>query len=571
MNKKIKSFGVVAILIIAGAILFVPTGTSSTVEAPFGTWRIEVSSTDSSGNIHPMSVVNTLGGQMLQWTHGGADVTVVTCKLYASATGNGYDYCDIDCTNNEAPFYRMSLSVHLNYIDEDGLPHGYQGMSTPPPNEIIRLDVNGDEVLLIESVTPMSAFEGFSEIPPDETREYTLKWYFFAIPLIYRGVSGDTPDYWEEETVTLTVESNVEVTWEDEGPSCGDGVCANEPWPGENCKTCTDDCGICNSKMALVDATNLGTGLRGSTSGVTFHHGNDDYSWNEWTQITTPYHIEVFKNANAWSFYVWAETGTTGKTLKAHTYIEVDGVMINLIDTSWSDVGSVVTENTWYQLGYWTEWEELHRLIHDSTNYKLYISAWLEGGPNAHTLTVNPEESNDDHTLVVNLVGSVVDSTPPYTFSVNSGDYYNIKVDWYNTMLDGENKVTASKSGTMGSSDTTITINHPNVWYIVAMCDRPTFGPFYMYCTPPLPPMQYESPDGVWVFYRGAGTYEVEWDSQSGYGARTKSGTVVDEPIAIICYWESGAQFITNGMFSITSAPTSYSRYSYNGNYLGVI
>jgi len=198
---------VAAVLLILAAVFLVPIGQGDEVESPFGSWRFEVTSTDSEGNTHPMSVVNTMGGQMLQWTHGGIDLTSVTCRLYASATGEGYDYCDIDCRNSA---YRMYIYVSLNYTDNDGITHSYGGDMSKPPNEIIRLDINGAEELIIESVTTMSDF-GISSA---DTQVYALEWYFFAFPLIYRGVTGDTPDPWVEEEVNIVVESDVEVTWE---------------------------------------------------------------------------------------------------------------------------------------------------------------------------------------------------------------------------------------------------------------------------------------------------------------------------------------------------------------------
>lgn len=548
MIKKTKVI-IIAVLLVLVAVLVIPTGLGDEIETPFGSWRFEIITTDSNGNDHPMSVVRSIGGQMLQWTHGGEDVSTVTFRLYASAIGSGYDYCDINCGYN-SEFYILPALLGVSLCSRD---------LTRPTEDTIRLTVNGPEVLIIEAVTPMSDFETCSWVPPSNTQELMLVWYFSAEPLRYRGVVGETPDSWQEESIFEIIQSDIEVTWvEGATEPCGDGSCNFGPWPEENCASCPTDCGVCDAEMMEIH-TSVGYGLTEDSEGMGFHHGKDDYSWTDWIFPSAPYSIEVFKNADAWNLWVKTGSGTSGKTIKASCEIVSYSVTYHPLVTAWSDSGDTVESDTWYELGFWTEWEENHILISNNQNYKIYFNIWLEGSADSHTLTVNANNYNDE-TVVTNMVTGASDSSSPYQFELDFGEYYIIETDWY-----GNNEVKTATSGdNMPDNDKTITMNHPNSWLI---------GVMHVGSNPPYSTkVGAETQYGVGaVFYRQNGVYTVYGYDGSGT-EKTHTATLDDNDFSFVFNWFSKAQMYTGSTFSIVDTDRSaYKSYSYDGNYLGVI
>ena len=113
MNKKIKSFGVIAILIIAGLVVLQLPASSAEVEAPFGEWQVLVGITDTDGRYIPMEI-ETFGNQMLNVFIGGTQISSVTYTLKAKATGSGYDTCEVDFGS---AFIAAKVCLDAPYID----------------------------------------------------------------------------------------------------------------------------------------------------------------------------------------------------------------------------------------------------------------------------------------------------------------------------------------------------------------------------------------------------------------------------------------------------------------------
>ena len=96
-----KALIVVAILVLA-AVMIVPIGTSDVVDSPFGQWKVGIRAVGKDGSVTPLSIVNTIGGQILSVS--GPDIDVngsLEFYISAKATGEGYTQCEIDMTDVE--------------------------------------------------------------------------------------------------------------------------------------------------------------------------------------------------------------------------------------------------------------------------------------------------------------------------------------------------------------------------------------------------------------------------------------------------------------------------------------
>ena len=69
-RKTIVAVGLILILVI---VLMIPLGQSDTPDASFGKWKVGIRAIASDGTTIPLSVVNTVWGQLLSVSSGGVE------------------------------------------------------------------------------------------------------------------------------------------------------------------------------------------------------------------------------------------------------------------------------------------------------------------------------------------------------------------------------------------------------------------------------------------------------------------------------------------------------------------
>lgn len=382
--KKIL-IGFVILFVLIAAFLVIPTPSGDTVKAPFGEWRVELIGLGCCGQkleFQPSSIT----GQLLEFTKDGTEVEQVEINIYATPTGSGFDSVEFDLSDDHwdynCPFISPSLQVGNTVYNYDTID--YNG-------DLNRQIPLGEEVLFHSGTIHLDdIFTLHPEINENTDQTMYLDITFNLYECIYRGVSqqGDGP--WQTSDVSFTVRSDVALDWTSEGPSCGDGTCEGQPYPGENCKTCPSDCGTCNAKITNHIVELHDNGLTKDPDGIQFKHGYDDYSWSNWAYKNPPYSIEVFKNADAWTQWIWVNSGYSGTLYATATVYNDVGVAFPLYETDFSDNGVSATGGDWYCLSWWTEWETDHTLTENCPDFSLRIDVYLSGGGSGFPQITSP-------------------------------------------------------------------------------------------------------------------------------------------------------------------------------------
>jgi len=133
MQKKII---IIAVIVILLATIFVPIEGTNAVESEFGSWIIEVEAEDENGDIIPLTMVSSLADRGLSVYHGGTQVNIVNYKIKASATGSGYDNCEIDMS---------AMGIQAKVYDTGG-SNVYSYTKTYGPASVL-IPVNGVSTL----------------------------------------------------------------------------------------------------------------------------------------------------------------------------------------------------------------------------------------------------------------------------------------------------------------------------------------------------------------------------------------------------------------------------------------
>ena len=215
MNKKIKSFGVIAILIIAGLVVLQLPASSSEVVAPFGEWQVLVGITDTDGNYIPMEI-ESYGSQILTVFIEDLPVSSITYTLKARATGEGFDTCDI---------YMSEANIGAT-ITGGSFSHDFPVQT----GGVTTLDVGSSLfVLVYEYVLDADDIDSVTT----SAGAYTVTFSSRDGTVMYRGLpDGD----WESTDAIPSASTNIEVTNEFNCYKCdGQGGLLTVESSGETC------------------------------------------------------------------------------------------------------------------------------------------------------------------------------------------------------------------------------------------------------------------------------------------------------------------------------------------------
>jgi hypothetical protein len=358
-----------------------------------------------------------------------------------------------------------------------------------------------------------------------------MNFLFQYIDCTFRGVSasGDAGP-WDEEDVSFTAQSDVTIQWNQED-SCGDGDCNNEPYPGENCMSCPDDCGTCNGRILpsdrsfLVEDSSLLT--KDTSWGIqrTYYTGS---SWSGWSQGNTNWeHVEVFENNNNFCAYVYPSSSAVGMTLNGECRVRpiyADGskgayIVLPQVEESWNDLGKTLSSSDCSDgvSGYWrTDWYENHRLVHNG-KYELDVYYWLGGSPSPDP---DPPQSPS-----VDITGAppLIDPANEYAYvTYNHGDPDSSTVDttisWGGDGVDTyQNEGLSQEYTRQHQTSLTYGLTHTGMTVTVSVEDDDGLT----------------ASDSIWI-----------------------------------SFW-TGLEIVSTGLFSITDTNTDFEKYEYDGNVLG--
>lgn len=391
LPKKTIPVLLIGLMIVLAAVFIIPSSSGDTLDTGFGTFRVEVIAADccETMQMQPSSVL----GNMLSFTKEGDEVHDFTIKIYATATGSGFDSCELDFSDS---------TTQLQYSLNDG-NLGSETHDLSPLETMLPLGV--EKQLFVDTIHLEDLINGN---PASQSVSFDA--YFESINFKFRGVSNDGNGPWESSDVSFSVESDTQLTWNWEDP-CGDGSCKNEPYPGENCMSCSEDCGSCNGRIRpsdrsfiVEDSSLLGKDIWDIQR--TYYTGS---GWSSWSKGNTNWeHVEVFEYNNNFCAYVWPSSSAVGATLNGQCRIRPiysdgsKGTWINLpqVDESWNDLGDTITSSDTSNgiSGYWrTDWWENHRLTHNG-KYEMQVYYWLDGVESPDPVLTPPQTlmaSND--------------------------------------------------------------------------------------------------------------------------------------------------------------------------------
>ena len=200
-------------MLIITCFFIIPTGSGSTSTNSFGSWEFKLIGTTVDGEVVEFEPINNMAGQLLSWSYNGEELQTVTCEVYAKATGEGYDYCDLDISDCQLyPFLYQSETQQAG------------GSGTFGTDDIISIPVNSESgTKIIETICNFDEMEN-KNVFTDGTM--TLQFVFAQRPLRFRGRSGSNTDPWSEQTETFQIETQMTITYEEK--TCGDGNCERE-------------------------------------------------------------------------------------------------------------------------------------------------------------------------------------------------------------------------------------------------------------------------------------------------------------------------------------------------------
>jgi hypothetical protein len=397
------------LILILGGIMFIPIGVSENIETPFGQWIVEVEGTTPTGQIIPFSTVKTIGGQLLSWTTGGQTISHVNVKIYAQATGSGYDYCDIDLGTYEV----------VAKIYEGGI--GYSEVIFSSLGQTFELPVNGAKVLIFDISTDLSAFESRTGV--DYGDVFTIKFLFragyvgFVEDITFCGRTSDGEvGPWQTYSDIFTINTDITLKYEDDYvPSP-----CNQPYPGNNCQSNPSECGVCNAHLSSINAYSSGAYVAsfgwGSSSSygtcdVIYHYYDVDH-WSSWEAANTNDHIEVFRYRD---IFAMTSKPTEEGVLRAYMTLEhptKGTIYLEEYHVGWDNdkLGMTVSAGEWCNAYFHTNKKENHLLL-SGGGWALTGILWYEPtgtSPQYYDLTVQSYPCSDS---IVHVVGSGYDET----------------------------------------------------------------------------------------------------------------------------------------------------------------
>lgn len=421
--KKIIGILIVAVLL-GSLFLFVPTGQSQNIKTPFGNWTVELTGTTPCGDTVPFSTVNTVVGQIFSWSTGGQEIDHLNIKIYAQATGDGYETCELN----------MGTYELIALLSEPGT-----GVSRPvgtPLAQTFELPVNGDQVLIVDADTDLSIFESASSVDYGDT--FTIKFWFrkLTVPypgeyITFRGIESDgTEGPWQEYTDVFVINTDITLTYEEDyvppPPSC------NEPFPGQNCQSSPSECGPCNAHLTDVYGWSGGSveGFGWSSSSpygecnIIYKYYDVDH-WSSWEAANVNDHIEVFRYRN-----MFAVTGKPNTEAYLRGYCKMTHPTEGTVyleefhaTPRWSNdkLGLILPVGDWGSAYFHTNKKENHLLL-SGGGWEIEMKLWFEptgNGPNPippQYLTVKTSPPGD----IVCVDGDCVQASQ-HSFLVDKG------------------------------------------------------------------------------------------------------------------------------------------------------
>ncbi len=193
-QNKIIAIIIVIAIIVSMIIIIKPT-VATTVDVPFGELRIEVVGIDNDGEYEVLNPTGILGEKM-EFMMGSSEVTQVEVNIYCTATGEGYDFVELD--------FQTLVMMSMKMFEDGGQ---ITSLSTPMPDglkqQTIPLNI---ETLIWGHTFQLSTFEGSFDITEDHVFVFEIECSFAT--LRYRGITGDAG------SVNLPVTGTSVNTWE---------------------------------------------------------------------------------------------------------------------------------------------------------------------------------------------------------------------------------------------------------------------------------------------------------------------------------------------------------------------
>jgi|GEM_PF-6546652 len=370
--------GLMIVIIFLSLLFFVPTGESQTIDAPFGDWFVEVEGVTTEGETIQFSLLNTIGSKALSFTYGGQEVDQINCRIYAKATGEGYEYCDIDLS-------QTYISSNLMLGNK-----GYEGETIYGPSETKTVNVNGEKELVMTATLDLNYFEDIANL---EEGTATLEIYCFKLPIRYRGRNGDEADPWVEEQSSFFVHTGINFQYEEEQ----EPVTCNNPYPGDNCFTNPSACGSCNSKLRDIGNMQKGVGL--DQYPVLYYKYHISSGWTDWKVAGNGDKIQVFYHHNV--FCLTAKSAVPGTVRGWITMISPSGKQVSLNKYKSYDNSNLdehVNEGGMCYAYFSTGWESGHLLTENgywTINGKLWVDAdSAPPSPSYYDVTIKGDPSS---------------------------------------------------------------------------------------------------------------------------------------------------------------------------------
>ncbi len=474
--KKIIIVVIIATILIIPALFILPTIGADIIPTEFGNMRVEIITKDTDGvekTLSPTSI------RTMEWMQGTTEVAEVEVKVYVTCVGS-YENVEFDVSEQGPPTGYGAPKINANLQSGSSsyqLDSYYQGANT------ITVPT-GEEILFYSATFQLDDY--FIYFNEDNDLSGTIEFVFVYRECKYRGLPNGE---WQTEDVSFVVDSGISLEWNAEVASCGDTSCEDEPYPGENCWSCPDDCDVCDAHIYPSDRTIYAyDGLGEDSWGIQCDwYDGEAGSWNGWSGSNTNWnHVEVYRYGDAFCTFAYYDASMVGSYLAGICEVKAPGGQwYELKESTHTQVGEMLTTeqagpNNGMRLQWYTDNKEDHDLT-ANVDYEMRVTMWLTGepNPNMHTLTVVPENAIDERCKVSihQYPGNLLeDTTQPYTFQLAEGQNYALNVDWYGN----EEIITGNEITSMPDSDTVINIEHPN-WWLIKIIGYP-YTTYYDFC-----------------------------------------------------------------------------------------